>query len=209
MFKIAYPVSPVSINQPFGGNPDYYKKFHDKFGNAFKGHNGVDLMAYHGQPLYAPCDGEAFYLEDSHGGCGIFIDTPDLYRITLFHLCGKDDIYKPLIRTDGGREPVKKGQHIGYCDNSGAPYESSGDHLHFGVSRIDSSGNVLNQDNGFNGNIDPWPLFSGESALPKPKLPDNTEVPYEQALDNLMKSGLPLVIRNMAIWVLKKKYGRV
>jgi len=65
----------MSVNQQFGANPDYYAKLIDAYGNPEKGHMGVDFFAPHATPLYAPCDGEAWYAQDEHGGDGIYIRT--------------------------------------------------------------------------------------------------------------------------------------
>lgn len=163
-----YGTDVVHINQGFGENPEYYARFKDEFGNPETGHNGIDFMALHATPLLAPCDGTARYGEDAHGGAGIYIDTTDgtnKYRVILFHLCTKEDpTYKPLIPVDGSSVPVKTGQLIGYTDNSGAPFESSGDHLHFGLIPTDALGNSLFPRNGTNGCVDPTPYFTGYPA---------------------------------------------
>ena len=170
MLKLSYAVTPLGFNQFFGASPDYYAKFHDNHGNPLKGHNGIDFMSAHGNKLYAPCDGSARYAVDAHGGDGIYIHTSDdegnWYNVILWHLCSKDDPqFAPLIPTDGSSVYVKKGQHIGYTDNTGAPYESSGDHLHFGLVKVTQDNTTtLNDDNGFNGCIDPKPFFDGNFA---------------------------------------------
>lgn len=204
---LSYPVSPVSVNQPFGVNPEYYARFKDRYGNPEKGHMGVDFMAYHGQPLYAPCDGDAKWIEDAHGGEGIWLDTLDgKYRVIMWHLCSKNDPqYKPLISTNTYVR-VTKGQHIAYTDNSGAPFESSGDHLHFGLIPLDGS-DAAYPGNGFNGCVDPMPFFSGETAIPTPKQPVATSVPFDQAVKNLQAAHLPGPIYALALWILKRKYG--
>lgn len=149
------------INQLFGENPEYYAKFGDK------GHPGIDFTAPHATPLYAPCDGQAFYAQDAHGGDGIYIRTQadKEYTVILWHLCSKDDPkYHPLIPTDGSLTTVKVGQLIGYTDNTGAPYESSGDHLHFGLYPCYPEGLPLDPENGFHGCINPKPYFNGYFA---------------------------------------------
>lgn len=163
--QLSYAVSPVSINQPFGANPDYYARFHDSAGNPEKGHMGVDFMAAHATPLYAPCDGTARYASDDHGGEGIYLNTTDgegnWYNVILWHLCGKNDAqYHPRIPLDGSGVQVTRGQLIGYTDNTGAPFESSGDHLHFGLVPVNQQNTqTLSPNNGFNGCIDPMPFF--------------------------------------------------
>lgn len=167
--SLYYAVKPLGINQWFGANPVYYAKFLDAQGNPQKGHMGIDFFAPHATPLYAPCDGDAFYTFDAHGGDGIYIRYPNnavpTHDIILWHLCSKDDPqYKPLIKTDGSITSVKAGQLIGYTDNSGAPYESSGDHLHFGLLPTDKTGAPLNPGNGYGGCIDPAPYLNGKFA---------------------------------------------
>jgi murein DD-endopeptidase MepM/ murein hydrolase activator NlpD len=193
-----YAVSPYWVNQGFGSNPEYYARFKDQFGNPEKGHNGIDFMASHGQPLYSPCDGMAMYAEDEHGGDGIYIDTTDgtnWYRVILWHLCSKNDPqFKPLIPTTGTHVPVKAGQLIGYTDNSGAPFESSGDHLHFGFIPISKQyGNALYPSNGFNGCVDATPYFTGFYA---------TEVEKYQQLQVTLISTLTQLVA-----LLKRKIG--
>ena len=154
----------AGINQLFGQDPTYYAKF------GWKGHNGIDFTAPHATPLYAPCEGEAFYATDAHGGDGIYIRTPysaagQQYSVILWHLIGKDDpVYHPLIPLDGTMVKVSVGALLGYTDNTGTPYESSGDHLHFGLMPTDASGNALNPDNGYGGCVDPMPFFTGTFA---------------------------------------------
>ncbi len=166
-FEFWLPVSPFKINQAFGQNPAYYARFKDQFGNPEKGHMGTDLFAPHATPLYSPIAGEAWYETDEHGGDGIYIRTNEafLYGATtaffdmiLWHLCSKDDPqFKPLIPTDGSKVPVTVGQLIGYTDNSGAPFESSGDHLHVGLVPTNAANQALEASNGFGGCIDPMP----------------------------------------------------
>ena len=164
--QLYYPVNPLHINQPFGANPDYYQKFHDQFGNPYKGHDGVDFMAVHGQGVYAPMDGWATYSIDGHGGYGVTITsiTPLDYAggtcwfsCLLWHLVGDTDLKYPKPFQS---QLVKTGDLIGYANNTGAPYESSGDHLHFGLKPVDKNMKLIFPANGYNGGIDPTPYFA-------------------------------------------------
>ncbi len=78
--ELFYPVKPFHLNQGFGDNTDYYAKFHDSFGQSYKGHNGLDFMAVHGQPVYAPIDGNAMYATDPHGGQYVLIKTNEAFE---------------------------------------------------------------------------------------------------------------------------------
>lgn len=181
--SLYYPVSPYHLNQGFGENPGYYARFHDEFGNPEKGHNGNDLMAFHGQPVYAATDGQAQFAQDAHGGEGIYITTDDSYdykgaqvrfRIINWHLIGNTDPkYPSPIPLDGKQYPVKAGDLIGYADNTGAPFESSGDHLHLGLIPLNASLNALEPANGFNGCVDAQPFFNGSYAKDAKKVIQN------------------------------------
>lgn len=162
-----YPVKPIHINQPFGANAAYYES---TFGQ--NGHPGIDFMAYHGQPVYASHDGEAVYVKDSHGGEGIWNYAPGFVTI-YWHLVGDTDPnFPPPInyQLNGPRIPVKAGQLIGYADNTGAPFESTGDHLHFGLILLNAQESELNTNNGTQGCIDPEPYFNGICAQDIAKL---------------------------------------
>ena len=163
--QLAYPLTSISVNQPFGANAAYYLA---NFGT--NGHMGIDFKAAHGTPVYAACDGWAHYEKDSHGGEGIYIRTNAFdyqgsqatFRIVNWHLCGDTDPkYPSPIPLDGKEYPVKQGDLIGYADNTGAPYESTGDHLHFGLIPEALDGLIIDQQNGFGGCIDPMPYFDG------------------------------------------------
>ncbi len=182
-----YPTKPSIINQPFGGNPEYYARFIDEYGQPEKGHMGIDFVAPHGTPLYATCDGMAFYVQDSHGGDGIYIWTEQegqRFWVIHWHLCSKDDSqFKPLIPLDGSQVAVKAGDLIGYTDNTGAPFESSGDHLHFGLVPLNDNNIKLYPSNGFGGCIDPTPYFNGFFAADERKL----ELIFKTLVDLLQK----------------------
>lgn len=171
--QLSLPVTPYKLNQAFGGNPQYYAKFLDAKGNAMKGHMGTDLMAVHGQPVYAPCDGMAFYVTDPHGGDGVYVQADGMYdfeggqaymQIIHWHLCSKDDPKYKFPIPAVGSNPVKKGDLLGYADNTGAPYESSGDHLHWALLPSNGSGKPIRPDNGYGGCIDIMPYWDGTYA---------------------------------------------
>lgn len=167
-FQLAYPVSPIHLNQGFGSNPEYYAKFLDDLGNPEKGHSGMDLQAIHGQPVYAAHDGTARTIIDDHGGQGVYIRTtvPDdlknYYNTIYWHLIGTTDPKFPMPFQ--GIKVVKKGDLIGYANNTGAPFESTGDHLHLGLALCDANGVFKNRGNGFNGCINAQPYFDGTYA---------------------------------------------
>ncbi len=200
------------INQGFGENPADYAKFHDNFGNPLKGHDGIDFRASHGVPVYAAHDGLIHYEKDAHGGEGMVIrtteqfdykGTPAHFRTMYWHLIGDTDPkYPSPIALDGVEYKVKAGDLIGSADNTGAPYESSGDHLHFGLfpSRGYNDGNFASFDanqalcephNGFNGRIDPTPYFTGIYASNVP-----VQITLWQKIVALLTSEVRLIRKN-------------
>lgn len=159
-------MSPVNIIQPFGANPGYYARFIDSHGVPEKGHMGIDFTAEHGHPIYASHDGQAVAIKDSHGGEGVWIYARG-YATINWHLIGDTDLkYPPVIPFDNKYHTVKTGDLIGYADNTGAPFESSGDHFHFGLVFIDSVNNVLNSNNGYGGCVDPLPYLNTQPQAP-------------------------------------------
>lgn len=163
--SLFYPVMPKALNQGFGENAAYYESH---FG--LKGHNGLDLFATHGTPVYAAHTGNAIYLKDAHGGEGIYLYAKG-YLTEYWHLIGDTDKKFPTpIPFDNGYHQVSAGDLIGFADNTGAPFESSGDHCHFGLAFTDVQNQILNKDNGYAGFVDPTPYLNGQFAqnIPKP-----------------------------------------
>lgn len=193
--SLSIPVNPFHINQGFGASPEYYAKFHDRFGNPYKGHDGCDLMAVHGEPVYAALAGVATYSTDSAGGVGVTINSDEAldydggtcwWQMLHWHLVGTTDpaYPQPFI----GSKHVEEGELIGYADNTGAPYESSGDHLHWSIKPCDKNYNLLFPANGFNGAIDQTPYLNGMYAkdLPKNKVILAAEIPLYQKILSLI-----------------------
>lgn len=168
--ELFYPVKPYSVNQIFGVNKDYYKKY------GINGHNGLDLKAYHGQPVYAAHDGDVVYAGmDAAEGYGVVLRThePKEYDGGIAYF---KSIYWHLIKTIPVKvgQKVKAGTLIGFADNTGA---SSGDHLHFAIKpqsrgENDWTWDNVEQNNGFNGAIDPTPYFNKFHAVDAVKLLD-------------------------------------
>lgn len=207
--QLIHPARPLWFTQVFGGNEKTYKQF------GLKGHNGLDWLAIHGQPIYAAHEGDALYSIDKNNGHLItvssrrqyeLLDSTKAYIKTVYgHLVDstKEPKYtSPVFKAKNMTKTVKAGELIGYADNTGF---STGDHLHFGLKPMgkDKKGNFYNlfQDNGFKGAIDPFPYLVAP-------LPPDVLLPYEDALALLRKGGLPKLVLPMAEWVLRKKYNR-
>ena len=158
----------MSVNQPFGADPAYYQANFQQ-----KGHPGIDFKeTFHGQPVYAAHDGEAIYIKDNYGGEGVW-NYANGYITIYWHMVGDTDptLPPPIPFNDKGiRTPVKAGDLIGYADNTGAPKESTGPHLHFGLIITLANGAIANPNNGYGGCIDPAPYFNGSYAQDIPTL---------------------------------------
>jgi len=163
-FSIYCPVKPLGINQGFGGNGAYYQAH----GINIIGHNGLDLFATHGQPVYAAHDGACYPEEDENAGFGVVIITneafnyngsPTYFKTIYWHL-----INNIPVKAD---QQVKAGDVIGYANSTGL---SNGDHLHFGLKPVLSSQEppfaweTTNPNNGYLGAIDPTPYLNGKFA---------------------------------------------
>ncbi len=179
------PVYPFVINQQFGDNraciSDDGKRvitptsavcpvgFRSVY-SQMKGHNGLDLMAYSGQPVHASFYGEVVEVEEDPArglGVGIYHDLvlDGKWKTRYWHL-------KTIAVKLG--QIVNTGDIIGYADNTGY---SSGDHLHFEVKPQKQKYENLDSDNGYFGAVDPMPLL----------LPDFAA--KQLALQNIINAG--------------------
>lgn len=179
-FTLAYPIKPFLVNQKFGETA--YLQYYKDNGIVFNGHNGIDMAANHGQPIYAAHDGVAYYEVDENQGHGVIVRNNELsdyngqqvYMKSLYwHLVdsSKEPQYTSPVEkyrdlTKMGM-PVKTGDLIGYANSTGL---STGTHLHFGLKPTLPSepawliGSNLIPQNGFQGAIDPTPYFNGTYA---------------------------------------------
>lgn len=111
------PISYTYFSSPFGN------RYHPISG-VWKMHNGVDLAAPEGTPIYATRSGYVSWTDYEAGGAG--------YYVQLNHGDGYKSIYMHMthyIVSTG--QYVQAGQVIGYCGSTGG---STGPHLHFGIS---------------------------------------------------------------------------
>lgn len=130
------------------GSRDFYKSI------GMKGHNGADLKAYHGEPVFhgGNFDGWMRIEKDRAGGIGVDVISHEELELkdgTKSHVLLRYWHLKAPIGHDG--KDVSLGMPIGLADNTGT---SSGDHLHFGLKLCDKKGNTKNRGNGFTGGID-------------------------------------------------------
>lgn len=181
--QLAFPVTEVTINQHFGNVDPMYTKI------GLKGHNGDDFYAPDGTPVFAAHDGVVTYagLDGSNGNLIViktneqfdYLNGQAYYKTLYGHL--KTGTYQV---TAG--QSVTRGQILALADNTGL---STGSHLHFGLKPVqqgekDWEWYNLEQDNGYNGAIDPAPYLGVISQFNTPLKKRDTgfEVEKVQAL---------------------------
>ena len=87
-------------------------------------HNGIDLAAAQGTPIYATRAGKVTTCSYQAGGAGNYV--------SINHLDGFSSIYMHMTHyVVSPGQSVSQGQLIGYVGNTGL---STGPHLHFGIS---------------------------------------------------------------------------
>ena len=112
-------VMPVSgrLTSPFG------MRKHPVLG-IVRMHNGIDLAAAQGTPIYATRAGKVTRTSYQAGGAGNYV--------SINHLDGFSSIYMHMTHYVVGQgQDVSQGQLIGYVGSTGI---STGPHLHFGIS---------------------------------------------------------------------------
>lgn len=137
--SLRYPLDSVSLTQGFGANPGYYKQF------GQSGHNGYDLRAATGTPVYAADSGVVVF--EGYGQNHSWMGKIAGICVILKH-AGSHTGYAHLSRTviDKGQS-VSKGQLVGY---TGATGTGTGPHLHFEVFPLNP-----NFKNGYAGRVNP------------------------------------------------------
>ena len=105
------------LTSPFG------MRIHPVLGYA-RMHNGIDLAAAQGTPIYATRAGKVTTCSYQAGGAGNYV--------SINHLDGFSSIYMHMTHyVVSPGQNVSQGQLIGYVGNTGL---STGPHLHFGIS---------------------------------------------------------------------------
>ncbi len=164
-FSLFYPLKPFQVTQTFGANQlTLYK---DVLG--LKGHNGLDCVANTGKIVRAAHDGTVTFAgEDGSAGFGIVIRTDEEFEYGAGTAFWKS-IYWHL-KSDGIKckagQKVKAGDIIALSNNTGM---STGPHLHFGIKpcqkgEADWQWSNIEQNNGYQGAVDPTPYFNGQYA---------------------------------------------
>lgn len=124
---------------------------------GLKGHNGLDIGAWRGQPVSCAAEGRVHYVETTPGS-GLAVEVVSKVGDRYFkHIYG----HLQGVNVSKGQE-VGVGALLGWADSTGM---STGDHLHFGLKECTALGKTLNKDNGYKGAIDPAPLMFDAYAI--------------------------------------------
>lgn len=155
MIKLRLPLKEITSTQGFGEDFWYYNTvkgidewfYKDTYG--LKGHGGIDYRANVGTPVYSAHDGVVLYAGyDNINGNLIQIWNEEGGFKTLYG-------HNSELKFKQG-DKVKAGDIIALSGGTGA---GTGPHLHFGLKLTGWGGNGLNNDNGYNGAIDPQPYI--------------------------------------------------
>lgn len=164
--KIAYPVRPFFVNQPWG----VFNAIYNQFG--FSRHNGVDLALIDGQRISAPFDCEVIRVGTPENGLwqpnggGIFVGilSKEMYDfedgkqakvlIDFLHC-------KKILVSEG--QTLSVGDALADGDNTGF---STGHHTHVQFRRVIwSNKQIITVDqNDANNSFDPTPYWTGVYA---------------------------------------------
>ena len=182
--QLKNPLGRVTITQGYGidGTDPVMVEKYKTLGLKDGLHNGLDMVAFDGTPVYASHDGRVTFAGyDGSGGLGVVIRTNEpfeygdgfTYFKTIYWHLRKDSLL-----VTGGQE-VKAGQQIASADNTGF---SPGSHLHFGLKPIAKGENDwtwynTQQENGLGGAIDPMPYL----------IPFQQEMKYGETWDDIIK----------------------
>jgi LysM repeat protein len=145
--RIRVPEKPANyLNGTFPLKPGTYKPYTNNYaetrtwsptGEEIRSHEGVDIFADKGTPVYSVLDGTIVnYGWNEYGGWRLTVRTDSSTVFYYAHLSG----YASGIRMGG---TVKKGQLIGYVGSTGyGPQGTEGKfdpHLHFGIYKTNTS----------------------------------------------------------------------
>ncbi len=120
-FRLIWPTDYPVIMQPFGANPEIYRRW------GLPGHEGIDIRAPLNSLVYAAADGEVYHVDDGTGGHAYGI------HVRIRHPGGYRTIYAHLNRALVSRGYlVSAGDVIGLADATG---NSTGSHLHLALKK--------------------------------------------------------------------------
>lgn len=207
------------VTQYFGTNKELYSKSVCGIDGCLQGHNGWDIVAPHGSPIFAVMGGKVVEVKDNPNGYGrhirILCDTYDDTE-------GKHEwVYGHLSRIDVTQgQMVTRGAQVGLMGNTGfvvsgaTPYWATnpyaGTHLHLGVRCFipwdgtgtysfsygtGEKGNIKDYANGYFGSINFTPdAFEGVVKPPAPKYTFKVNLEYGM-MNNLDVRALQNILK--------------
>lgn len=150
------PLKNPIVTQAFGKDFIWYNPIKGKDEWFYKdtyapllGHPGIDYRCVTGTPIYSANDGICMYAGyDAINGNMVQVWNEALGFKTMY---GHNSVFKCKQG-----DIIKAGQLIAL---SGATGDGTGPHCHFGLKMTGQGGNGLNNNNGYNGAIDPAPFI--------------------------------------------------
>jgi hypothetical protein len=122
---LIWPTDYPTATQPFGANPDLYRRW------GLPGHDGIDIRAPVNSSVYACADGQVYLVHDGADG------HPYGIHVRIRHANGYKTIYAHLNQaTVYAGQYVRAGELIGLADGTG---NSSGSHLHLTLKKVGAS----------------------------------------------------------------------
>lgn len=188
------PFDPNAMAFPVGGD-DY--RIIDNFGvcrdGCSRSHEGVDIMAPKGTPLYAAGDGIAHWVSNSQANCcRLQIDHGNGWATRYIHLNDDTKDENGNYTTDDAGwgiaegivdgTPVTKGQLIGWVGDSGNATEGV-THLHFELRRYE--GDIWNSYA-----IDAYPYLIKAAAQYLGQFSDDDGTTHEADIDKIFAAGI-------------------
>lgn len=186
--SIQWPLNNVSVTGEFGNSPKFYRQY------GQRGHNGIDLAASVGTPVYATDSGTIAF--EGWGQYHSWMGSIAGISVLISHgwgFSGYAHLSSTVVNTG---QYVKRGQLIGY---SGATGVGTGPHLHFETFPLNPY-----FANGYAGRINPRTLGlvprGSEKPKPKPK-PKEIKVKHYHKEDRLARSKGRVLAPNDAFYL--------
>ncbi len=157
-----WPSTGTTIWQPFGVNPERYKKF------GFPGHEGIDIDAPFGSPLFAVADGTVSTNPPGTEAYGIHvrINHSDGYQTVYAHM-------KEAAVQEG--QAVRGGDLIGFADSTGNVWPEptkenphAGTHLHLTLKNFNRETEYPRHTTDPTPFLSQLPQYPGQAPSPPP-----------------------------------------
>lgn len=175
-----------SVTQFFAENPQLYSTVCAAPGTClYGGHNGIDLVAPWGTPIFAVKGGKVVEVKDTPSGYGKHIrilsnDTDGLLEWVYGHL-SRIDVSVGQIVSEGFQVGLMG--NTGFVVSGATPFWKTnpyaGTHLHLGVRPLKPAttswdisyptgdkANVVSYNNGYFGSVDPMQFLTGLAPIP-------------------------------------------